>query len=605
MSMHNRSTRIEDYYSSDDGEEEDPSSSYYTARTSFHSSNSRRQMNNDDTSSIERSMSDMYLGGAHPSSRYSLNDPPRRYPPLPPPIRARRHSNSSSNYGNKSRRAHQFSMDYYYRPHYRDNGTEDENDDDEEDEEERYSSPHYAGHQPPPPPPPHYLMQPAPPPPPPPLPWLPPPNMMMDDMPTSPIYGPTFAPPVSYSMMRRPMYPLPDDNYDEDDYYSEEEEELRQRQQRYYNNNNRHYRASPPMMGRRKSSSRIPRKAHAIRIPNHRHSLPNSPQLMAEPDNYFSNSPAPFYADPALRRRPSSSSNGPTPILPFMPLPNHEMPMQASVQSAPVTPTMANSRISPPNPAQQPPPMMPTAAAGAQPPLPWFNPDDLFPPPHPAMMSMMGLPPLMPPIAPPTWPQSQQQQGGDFLPFLNDPNHLIAQAAMGMPPPQPPQAPPEESYTEPSQPDTTTATISPPLPHQAPMLRRGLSMLGGLFGGAASGQEVPTTGSKQDSRLAAEYLKLGTFWCWRQIDQTDQPFESFSIPNQKLMKRKRTKAKSQFMLSAREKKLPGDVLVDLEQRRGCCMVQRNGERFFVQLELKEETYDPQGGHFVFAGNGTQ
>ncbi|KAI7903039.1 uncharacterized protein BX663DRAFT_509325 [Cokeromyces recurvatus] len=139
------------------------------------------------------------------------------------------------------------------------------------------------------------------------------------------------------------------------------------------------------------------------------------------------------------------------------------------------------------------------------------------------------------------------------------------------------------------------------MPQQsAPMLRRGLSMLGGLFGTDAATQPVQGV-KKREAKLAAEYMKLGTFWCWRQIE-SDQPFESFSIPNQKQIKRKLAKSKTQIMLVAREKKLPGDTLVDIEQRRGCCLIQRNEEHHFIQLELKEETYNPNTGNFVFANN---
>ncbi|OBZ90753.1 hypothetical protein A0J61_01201 [Choanephora cucurbitarum] len=259
---------------------------------------------------------------------------------------------------------------------------------------------------------------------------------------------------------------------------------------------------------------------------------------------------------------------------------------------------------------------------------PWLNgagnTNGLF---HP--MPMMGLAPMfnhpmMPP--PPMWnmmnPTQQQQDPmwlGDF-PFLNnqDPN-LMTQTEVNRKSPVNPietELPP----TEEAQPNIAPAPemMPPPTmipPPQPPMLQRGLSMLGGLFSGSSYRRQPEFSNrgddlyppppqlmnSKKEAKLAKEYAKLGTFYCWRKLDGTDAHFESFSIPNQKIIKRKLAKnAPSQIMLG-KEKKLPGEIMVDLQQNRGCYLGKINGEQFLVQLEIKEETYHPANANsFVFA-----
>jgi hypothetical protein len=167
-----------------------------------------------------------------------------------------------------------------------------------------------------------------------------------------------------------------------------------------------------------------------------------------------------------------------------------------------------------------------------------------------------------------------------------------------------------------------------PPPNSAPMLRRGLSMLGGLFGGGGNsggshredfhggpsgGPPHPMFGSfsapiqaqsKKEAKLQRQYEELGTFYCWRRMEGPDQHFESFSIDNQKLIKKKLSKAQpqTQIMLK-REKKLPGEIMVDLQQNRGCYLVKMGGDPVVVMLEIEQKSYG--GNNYIFGGgNGS-
>lgn len=158
---------------------------------------------------------------------------------------------------------------------------------------------------------------------------------------------------------------------------------------------------------------------------------------------------------------------------------------------------------------------------------------------------------------------------------------------------------------------------------QEPMLRRGLSLLGGLFGGGNGGGKknygeefqpmggfpagnfsVPMQGqhpkSKKEEKLTREYQKLGSVWCWRIADSEDGRFQSFSIPNQKIIKRKSENPESRTrILLGKEKKLRGDIMVDLNQFRGGCMTTVRGQNQFLHLEIKEEPFDVGNTSFVF------
>ncbi|KAI8078987.1 uncharacterized protein B0P05DRAFT_541947 [Gilbertella persicaria] len=222
--------------------------------------------------------------------------------------------------------------------------------------------------------------------------------------------------------------------------------------------------------------------------------------------------------------------------------------------------------------------------------------------------AMMGIPPVLNPMMPPPpmWNMMNLTQDPLWInnepPFVN-PNELNETGK------QSPSEPAEQRNMEeppPSQPPVEMM-MPPPPPPPPPMLRRGLSMLGGLFTNKRqpdfySNEEFQFNQAKKEAKLAKEYAKLGTFYCWRKLDGTDAHFESFSIPNQKIIKRKLAKnAPSQIMLG-KEKKLPGEIMVDLQQNRGCYLGKINGEQFLVQLEIKEETYHPSH-HFVFATEG--
>jgi hypothetical protein len=163
---------------------------------------------------------------------------------------------------------------------------------------------------------------------------------------------------------------------------------------------------------------------------------------------------------------------------------------------------------------------------------------------------------------------------------------------------------------------------------QQPMLRRGLSMmLGGLFGNSSQPKHddfqhssmMPPFGnfsapiqaggqSKKEAKLSMQYAKLGKFYCWRKMDgPPDAPFESFSIPNQKIIRRKLAKGSTTHIMLGREKKLPGDIMVDIQTLRGCFSRGKapNGERYLEHLELREERYDGTGSNnFVFASGNS-
>ncbi|KAI8051841.1 hypothetical protein BDF21DRAFT_432212, partial [Thamnidium elegans] len=163
-----------------------------------------------------------------------------------------------------------------------------------------------------------------------------------------------------------------------------------------------------------------------------------------------------------------------------------------------------------------------------------------------------------------------------------------------------------------------------PQPMAPPMLRRGLSLLGGLFGGGGdkrpygyedfnnpqmrfagnnfsepmqAGGAVALT--KKEERKAQQYQKLGTFWCWRLAD-SENAFQSFSIPNQKIIKRKGENPELRGrILLGKEKNLPGDIMVDLNNLRGGCMTRSSsrGPNDFVSLDIKPESFD--GSQYVF------
>ncbi|KAI8982181.1 hypothetical protein BDF20DRAFT_865398 [Mycotypha africana] len=158
-------------------------------------------------------------------------------------------------------------------------------------------------------------------------------------------------------------------------------------------------------------------------------------------------------------------------------------------------------------------------------------------------------------------------------------------------------------------------------PPTEPMFRKGLSMLGGLFGSNShsQGYGIPPADhfsaplqadphflrqQKKDAKLAMEYAKLGTFYCWRKLmDGQEAHYESFSIPNQKHIKKKLNKNPPQtlIMLAHREKKLQGEIMLDITQNRGCSLQKIGGKTILIQLEIKEENYTPNND-FVFANH---
>lgn len=289
---------------------------------------------------------------------------------------------------------------------------------------------------------------------------------------------------------------------------------------------------------------------------------------------------------------------------------------------------------------------------GMGPPPPWMGPmfpnspgNPLFNPQQNMMnqgglmntMMPMGMPMFNNPMMPPQQPLWNFMNSGDMwlgndfpLPFMNssDPN-LIASVMNGVQQPQQPRSPGENeenknkrSGTEPENMPKQNIEMMPPPPPPpqppAPMLRRGLSLLGGLFGGdKRSGPyyddfnppqmrfggnfSEPMQGvrgrTKKEERLAQQYQKLGSFWCWRIADSDDQ-FQSFNISNQKIIKRKSDNVDSRGrILLGKEKTLPGDIMVDLNQGRGGCMTSTREQNSFLPLEIKLESFE--GSSYVF------
>lgn len=264
-------------------------------------------------------------------------------------------------------------------------------------------------------------------------------------------------------------------------------------------------------------------------------------------------------------------------------------------------------------------------------------------------MMPMGLPmfnnPMMPPPPQqPMWnfmnPQDMWFGQPDFpLPFMNssDPNLIINTMNGGLPPPSQPQGSPGGEHQEmkkrsgqesemnqnpqmmPKQNEMMNKSnemMMPPPPE--PMIRRGLSLLGGLFGSGGGkrnypeeyhqqqqmgfppgnfsapiqGHQFPKPPTKKEERLAREYQKLGSFWCWRVAESEDTRFQSFNIANQKIIKRKGENPESRTrILLGKEKKLQGDIMVDLNQFRGGCMTSARGQNQFLHLEIKEEPFE--------------
>ncbi|OAD05657.1 hypothetical protein MUCCIDRAFT_155958 [Mucor lusitanicus CBS 277.49] len=155
------------------------------------------------------------------------------------------------------------------------------------------------------------------------------------------------------------------------------------------------------------------------------------------------------------------------------------------------------------------------------------------------------------------------------------------------------------------------------------MLKRGLSMLGGLFGqGGGGGHRDDFNGgpphpmfgnfsapiqaqSKKEAKLQRQYEELGTFYCWRRMEGPDQHFESFNIENQKLIKKKLNKPQPQTQIMLKkEKKLPGEIMIDLQQNRGCYLVKMGGDPVVVMLEIEQKSYGG-GNNYVFGGDAQQ
>jgi hypothetical protein len=153
-------------------------------------------------------------------------------------------------------------------------------------------------------------------------------------------------------------------------------------------------------------------------------------------------------------------------------------------------------------------------------------------------------------------------------------------------------------------PDDENDMMMPPPPQSqqppTPMLKRGLSKLGGWFGGPKfpppppmghpNGGFMMDGPSKKEQKRAKEYQKLGVFYCWRIADTQDN-FESFSIPNQKIIKRKIEKGQRAHILLQKEKKLPGGIIIDLQTWRGCSMGVMNKQNIVEYLEIKEQDFN--------------
>ncbi|ORE20532.1 hypothetical protein BCV71DRAFT_175496 [Rhizopus microsporus] len=211
---------------------------------------------------------------------------------------------------------------------------------------------------------------------------------------------------------------------------------------------------------------------------------------------------------------------------------------------------------------------------------------------HHPPMPMMGLPmfnPVMHGPPPPLW--NFISPGHDAWPGpsppSSQPNQEVKNEEEAL------QAKPESAIAPPA---PEPRSMQPPVVPE-PMIRRGLSFISGLFGNGAG-----------QLKKAQEYEKLGTFWCWRILPPQNQEgtaqmpaqfhFESFSIANQKLINRKISKGQTSTIFLGREKKLPGVIMIDVNQCRGCCMIK---DGHFLQLELKREQYNGngEGNRYVF------
>ncbi|RCH84806.1 hypothetical protein CU098_005553 [Rhizopus stolonifer] len=188
-----------------------------------------------------------------------------------------------------------------------------------------------------------------------------------------------------------------------------------------------------------------------------------------------------------------------------------------------------------------------------------------FPPPPPPMM------PMMPVVQPPVWNFMPPHDVWSGVPPIKEPT-MNEEIKDEIPEPKIPAPPPAESV----------------MPRIMPEPRR-RSLFSQLFGSR-----------NESNKKAQEYEKLGTFWCWR-VNTPDSVtplhFESFSLSNQKLIQRKIKKGQSGNIFLNKEKKLPGVIMIDVNQGRGCCMA---NEGHFLQLELKKEQYNP-GDQYVFQG----
>ncbi|CAO3670875.1 unnamed protein product [Rhizopus stolonifer] len=197
-----------------------------------------------------------------------------------------------------------------------------------------------------------------------------------------------------------------------------------------------------------------------------------------------------------------------------------------------------------------------------------------FPPPPPPMM------PMMPVVQPPAWNFMPPHDVWSGVTPIKEPimNEEIKDEIPEpkIPAPLPPAA------------AAAAAAAEPVMPRIMPEPRR-RSLFSQLFGSR-----------NESNKKAQEYEKLGTFWCWR-VNTPDSVtplhFESFSLSNQKLIQRKIKKGQCGNIFLNKEKKLPGVIMIDVNQGRGCCMA---NEGHFLQLELKKEQYN-SGDQYVVQG----
>lgn len=219
----------------------------------------------------------------------------------------------------------------------------------------------------------------------------------------------------------------------------------------------------------------------------------------------------------------------------------------------------------------------------------------------------LGMPPVWPHLRPLPHPTNAFPLPMMGLPVLNP---MMQAPSLWVPPNPWPPAPPPTNVPSPEQaknqeeapkeeavvtkeisPSARTMTQEPAPPPPPPTRRK--SFLSTLFG-------WDEDEDAKRKRKAKEYEKLGSFWCWRIISpQPQMHFESFSITNQKYILKKIAKGQGDIIFLYREKKLPGVVMIDVNQCRGCCMIQ---EKYFIQLEIKREQYNHAGeggGQYTF------